>query len=359
MSEKLDDIRTQIDAIDRQVQALVTERAQLALKVAGAKRQAGETTNFFRPEREAEVLDMAKARNLGPLPDEAVIRLFREIMSACLALQEPLKVAFLGPEGTFSQDAVEGHFGHGVVPVAQASIEEVFREVESGNAHFGVVPVENSTEGSVNVTLDTFVRSPLVICGEVHLRIRQNLLCQHDDLKRVSRVYSHQQSLAQCREWLDASVPQADRLPVASNAEAARKAAADPDAAAIASESAAEIYGLCIAAAGIEDEPDNITRFAVIGRTTVGPTGNDKTSLMLSVDNKAGALFDVLSPLAVHGVSMTRIESRPSRQANWDYVFFIDIHGHPEDENVSAAIEEMRGKAPLFRILGAFPKARV
>ena len=354
----LEAIRKRIDDLDAEIQRLFTQRASLALHVAEVKRSQGETGNFYRPEREAEVLDLAKGRNVGPLSDEAVARLFREMMSACLALQEPLKIAFLGPRGTFSQEAATKHFGHAMTMAPLDSIAEVFREVEAGSAHYGVVPVENSTEGSVNYTLDMLTRSPLLICGEVELRVHQNLLSRETSFVNIQTVFGHQQSLAQCREWLDANLPHARRVPAGSNAEAARLAAREAGVAALASKVAAEIYALNVLSAHVEDEPNNTTRFAVMGRQEVRATGDDRTSLLLSVDNRPGALFGMLEPFAKHGVSMSRVESRPSRQGNWDYVFFVDIEGHPDNGHVRDALEEVRAGASLFRILGAYPRTR-
>ncbi|MGB0714033.1 MAG: prephenate dehydratase [Gammaproteobacteria bacterium] len=354
----LGSIREQIDALDASIQELVTQRARLALQVAEAKRRSGETSNFYRPEREAQVLDLAVGRNEGPLADETIIRLFREIMSACLALQEPLKIAFLGPEGTFSQEAAIKHFGHALQTLAMGSIDQVFREVEAGSAHYGVVPIENSTEGSVNFTLDMFVRSPVRICGEVELRVHHNLLANESAYAGIERVYSHPQSLAQCREWLDANLPHAERIPVSSNAEGARMAAAESGGAAIAGQIAAEIHGISVLAETIEDEPDNTTRFAIIGTQDVGPTGDDKTSLLLSVDNEPGALYGMLAPFSEHDISMTRVESRPSRRGNWDYVFFVDVLGHADDPGVRDALMAVRSKASLFRVLGSYPATR-
>lgn len=355
----LNAIRQRIDRLDAELQTLFSERARLALQVAASKRAQGETSNFYRPEREAEVLDLAKRRNAdGPLPDEAMIRLFREMMSACLALQEPLKIAFLGPEGTFSQEAAVKHFGHAMTTIPLDSIAEAFREVEAGTAHYGVVPVENSTEGSVNYTLDMFLRSPLRICGEVELRVHQNLLSNAATLADIHTVYGHPQSLAQCREWLDANLRHARRAPISSNAEGARRAARESGTAALASEIAAGIYGLTALSSRIEDEPGNATRFAVIGQQEIPATGYDRTSLLLSLDNRPGALFGLLEPFAQHGVSMSRVESRPSRQRQWDYVFFVDIEGHEHDPEVRRALDEVRARASLFRVLGAYPRAR-
>ncbi|HUG99730.1 MAG TPA: prephenate dehydratase [Gammaproteobacteria bacterium] len=360
--EALDGIRRQIDALDEQLQLLISERARLALVVGGTKypEPAGLSRaprDYYRPEREAEVLRKALARNSGPLKDEEIIRLFREIMSACLAQQEPLKVAFLGPEGTFSQAAVLKQFGHSVRTLAVPSIEEVFHDVEAGIANFGVVPVENSTEGTVSNTLDMLVTTPLQISGEVELRIRQHLLGRMDSLADVARVYSHQQSLAQCRAWLEQRLPGIEQVAVASNAEAARRAATEEGAAAIAGGTAAEVYGLKQLMANIEDRPDNTTRFVVIGREASGPSGRDKTSLLLSSRHQAGALQELLRPLSEHKVSMTRIESRPSRRGKWDYVFFVDVEGHREDANVAAALRELETAAAWCRVLGSYPVA--
>ncbi len=356
----LADVRKRIDAIDEQIQQLISQRAECALEVARVKRANGvSTASFFRPEREAEVLRRVKARNPGPLPDEAVARLFRELMSACLALQMPIRVAYLGPAGTFTQAAAFKHFGHGIESRPLGAIDEIFREVESGEAQFGVVPVENSTEGVITYTLDMFHRSQLNVCGEVDLRIHHHLLSNVVDTTDIKRVYAHQQALAQCREWLDAHLPGVQRLPVSSNAEGARRAAEEPDAAAVASEAAAEIYGLKISCRNIEDEPDNTTRFLVIGRQQCPPSGNDRCSLLVIGRNRPGMLHGLLEPFARHGISMTRIESRPSRQALWDYMFFIDIEGHAEDQNVADALEDMRREAMVVKVLGSYPRAEL
>lgn len=359
MSDKptLQTLREHIDALDAQIQELLNERARCAQQVAQAKIAQGEQTDFYRPEREAEVLRRVRERNRGPLPDAEVTRLFREIMSACLALEKPLLIGYLGPEGTFTQAAVQKHFGHSVRTQAQPAIDVVFREVEAGDCDYGVVPIENSTEGVVNHTLDMFLRSPLRICGEVSLRIELHLLSRESELAAVQRVYAHQQALAQCREWLDANLPRAERIAVSSNGEAARRVAQEAGAAAVAGETAAELYGLTRLASRIEDEPGNTTRFLVIGKQAVGRSGQDKTSLLISVKNAPGALYRMLEPMARHGLSMTRIESRPSRRGIWDYVFFVDIEGHVEDEQVAAALKELEQHASLFKVLGSYPRA--
>lgn len=356
---ELGKIRARIDEVDAALQELLSERAQLAQRVGISKHADGRTVDFYRPEREAEVLRAAIARNKGPLRDEEILRLFREIMSACLAQQEPLKVAFLGPEGTFTQQAVFKQFGHSVRALALPTIEDVFHEVEAGSADFGIVPIENSTEGTVNHTLDRFLVSPLHICGEVELRIHQYLMGRMKSLEHVQRLCSHQQSLAQCRQWLDEHLPQVDRIAVASNAEGARRARDEQGTAAIAPQAAAEVYGLDVLFAEIEDRPDNTTRFLVVGNKTFRPSGQDKTTLLVSQrkTDAPGALYLLLEPLARNSISMTRIESRPSRRGKWDYVFFIDIEGHVEDKAVAAALIDLKGRASLFRVLGSYPRA--
>jgi chorismate mutase/prephenate dehydratase len=352
-------IRARIDEVDAALQELLSERAQLAQRVGISKHADGRTVDFYRPEREAEVLRAAIARNKGPLRDEEILRLFREIMSACLAQQEPLKVAFLGPEGTFTQQAVFKQFGHSVRALALPTIEDVFHEVEAGSADFGIVPIENSTEGTVNHTLDRFLVSPLNICGEVELRIHQYLMGRMKSLEHVQRLCSHQQSLAQCRQWLDEHLPQVDRIAVSSNAEGARRARDEQGTAAIAPQAAAEVYGLDVLVAEIEDRPDNTTRFLVVGNKTFRPSGQDKTTLLVSQrkTDAPGALYLLLEPLARNSISMTRIESRPSRRGKWDYVFFIDIEGHVEDKAVAAALADLKRRASLFRVLGSYPRA--
>jgi chorismate mutase/prephenate dehydratase len=355
----LADVRRQIDEVDAQLHELINRRARLAQAVGISKHADGHTVDFYRPEREAQVLRMALERNKGPLRNEEVLRLFREIMSACLAQQEPLKVGFLGPEGTFTQAAVLKHFGHSVRALSLPSIDEVFHEVEAGNADFGVVPVENSTEGTVNHTLDRFLTSPLKICGEVELRIHQFLMGRMDSLDRVVRVCAHPQSLAQCRGWLDAHLPDAERVPVSSNAEGARRARDEQGTAALAGDTAAEVYGLRILAAEVEDRADNTTRFLVLGRKLFKPSGDDRTTIIMSgADTDAsGALFRLLEPLAQQKINLTRIESRPSGRKKWDYVFFVDLEGHAEDPHVAKALASLEKRASLFRVLGSYPRA--
>jgi chorismate mutase/prephenate dehydratase len=356
----LGSIRERIDAIDLRIHELLNERATWAQQVGLTKRGEGlSTADFYKPEREAQVLRMAMERNKGPLRNEEIVRLFREIMSACLAQQEPLKIAFLGPEGTFSQQAVLKHFGHSVRALPLPAISEVFEEVGAGHADFGVVPIENSTEGTVNHTLDMFLNSPLKICGEIELRIRQHLMGRMQGLQKIVRVCSHPQSLAQCRQWLDEHLPNIERVPVSSNAEAARRARDEDGTAAIAGEAAAEMYGLGVIVPEIEDTADNTTRFLVIGRKLFSASGQDKTTLLVSAGDtqSPGALHRLLGPFARNNITMTRIESRPSRKRKWDYVFFIDVIGHAEQAPLKDALDELKQASTLFRVLGSYPAA--
>lgn len=352
----LEELRSRIDTIDRELLGLISRRAELARAVAQVKNAAGDA-HCYRPEREAQVLRAIIDSNPGPLSDEEIARLFREIMSSCLALEQPLAIAYLGPAGTFTQTAALKHFGHSVRTLPLNAIDEVFREVEAGDCDYGLVPVENSIEGVVNHTLDSFMQSPLKICGEVELRIHYHLLSRAAALGSVARVYAHQQALAQCRAWLDSNLLNVDRVPVSSNAEGARRAATEADAAAIAGEAAAELYGLNTLMNGIEDDPTNTTRFLVIGRQSALRSGEDKTSVLFSTPNKPGALYHVLGAFAEVGVSMTRIESRPSRRGMWDYHFFVDLEGHVEDPAVAEAIAHLRDRATMVKLLGSYPRA--
>ncbi|MBT4838193.1 MAG: prephenate dehydratase [Methylococcales bacterium] len=356
-SQSLESLRNQIDQIDSDVHALINQRATLAQKVATIKKASGEQFSFYRPEREAQVLRAIKSRNNGPLHDEEVARIFREIMSACLALEQPLNVAFLGPEGTFTQQAALKHFGESMVSAPMATIKSVFREVEAESAHYGVVPVENSTEGVISHTLDLFVNSPLKICGEVALRIHHHLLALNKNTNQITKIVSHQQSFAQCREWLSKNYPQIDQITVSSNAEAARIAANDENTAAIAGEVAEQTYGLNRIAGNIEDSPNNTTRFLIIGHQDSDPSGEDKTSLLVATKNKPGALYHLLKPLSDSKISMTRIESRPAKKGNWEYVFFIDINGHEKQAHIAETLGLLQDQASLFKILGSYPCA--
>ena len=354
----LADVRAKIDEIDRGIQALIAERANFAHQVGKAKGKLAAAVDYYRPEREAQVLRMVVDRNEGPLSDEVLVHVFREIMSACLAQQEPLKIGYLGPEGTFSQQAVLKHFGRSAVGLPMASIEEVFQEVEAGNADFGVVPVENSGQGTIQVTLDMFLTSNLKICGEVELRVHQYLLSRSGRLDDIERIYAHPQSFAQTAGWLRSNLPRAEKIPVSSNAEGARRARNAEDAAAIGGESAAHVYGLKkVIMKSIEDDDDNTTRFLVIGRKIFPPSGHDRTSILVFIHDKPGALFDVLSPFARHGISMNRIESRASHQAKWEYGFFIDLAGHVEDEAMKQALAELESHSAQVKVLGSYPVA--
>ncbi len=352
MSDQLKDLRAQIDAVDDELLRLFNQRAKLAEAVGEVK--GGGVV--YRPEREAQVLRRMTECNSGPLPARVVAHLFTEVISACRAQEDMLAVACLGPRGTFSEEALAKHFGGQAPRVMCASIDEVFRAVESGAVGYGVVPVENSTEGAVGRTMDLLLVTPGKVCGEITLPVHQNLLSKAGGKEKIRRVYSHAQSLAQCNGWLSQHMPGVERIPVASNAEAARRAAQEPeDAAAIASRAAAEHYGLSVLASSIEDDPNNTTRFAVIGMQEVSPSGRDKTSFVMASQNRPGAIFDLLEPLARHRVSMTRLESRPSRTGLWEYVFFVDIEGHQDDATVKAALSEVSNRAGFLKVLGSYP----
>ncbi|WP_374350943.1 prephenate dehydratase [Chitinimonas sp.] len=352
--EQLKSHRDAIDALDAQILDLLNQRASHARSIGEIKGGG----LVYRPEREAQVLARIKQLNRGPLPDESVAKLFREIMSACLSIERPLTIAFLGPEGTFSQSAAIKHFGHAAVTQACASIDEAFRVVEARSADYVVAPVENSTEGAVGRTLDLMVSTPLKVCGEVVLRIHHHLLRKEAGFDGIKRVYSHAQSLSQCHEWLNKNLPaEVERLSVSSNAEAARLASLDPQCAAIAGDAAAERFGMIKLAQNIEDEPNNTTRFLVLGYHDTTASGRDKTSLVMSAQNKPGAVHQLLSPLAEHGVSMTKFESRPSRTGLWEYVFFVDVEGHANDQNVQHTLAALRDRAAFVKVLGAYPVA--
>ncbi|NYZ63320.1 prephenate dehydratase [Luteimonas deserti] len=353
----LDAVRAQIDGIDHQIQTLIAERAQFARQVGKAKGKLAAAVDYYRPEREAQVLRRVVDRNDGPLSDSELVRLFREIMSACLAQQEPLKIGYLGPEGTFSQQAVHKQFGHSAGGLPLASIEEVFDEVAAGNADFGVVPVENSGQGTIQSTLDMFLTSPLKICGEVELRVHQYLLSRTGVIGDIERVYSHGLSLAQCKAWLRENLPAAEKHAVVSNAEAVRRAKKSDDAAAIAGETAAHVYGMKVIAGPIEDRSDNTTRFLVIGRGAFPPSGNDRTSLMVFIRDQPGALYRILEPLARRDISMNRIESRPAHGALWQYAFFIEVNGHVDESPLKDALGEIDAFAGEVRVLGSYPVA--
>lgn len=355
---ELQALRVRIDSLDEKILELINERAQCAQEVGKLKETEDAQAIFYRPEREAQVLRRIMELNKGPLGNEETARLFREIMSACLALEKPLNVAFLGPEGTFSHAAALKHFGHSVIAKPMAAIDEIFREVVAGAVNYGVVPVENSTEGAINHTLDSFLEHDIFICGEVELRIHHHLLVgPNTQTSKISRIYSHAQSLAQCRKWLDAHYPSVERVAVSSNAEAAKRLQSEWNSAAIAGDMAAKLYGLNVLAEKIEDRPDNSTRFLIIGNEQVPPSGEDKTSLLVSVSNKPGALHELLVPFHENGVDLTRIETRPSRSGKWSYVFFIDLLGHQTNPLVKDAIEKISAKSVGVKVLGSYPKA--
>jgi chorismate mutase / prephenate dehydratase len=354
--DEIDKLRAEIDALDDELLSLVNRRAAHARRIGDLKAGA----SAYRPEREIEILRRVTNANPGPLAAERVSAVFREVISACRGMEAAIRVAYLGPEGTFSEQAARKQFGYAVETMPAPTVDEVFRRCESGAVEFSVVPVENSTEGAVGRSLDLLLLTPLKICGEIELRVQQNLLSREPELRDLKRVYSHAQSLAQCNGWLSQHLPSAERIPVVSNAEAARRAGSEPGAAAIAAEAAASHYGLRVLARSIEDDPNNTTRFLVLGNLEPAPSGNDRTSLVMSAENKPGAVHALLSPLAVNRVSMTRIESRPSRamrSALWEYVFFIDVEGHQQDERVAATLAELRQKAPFLKVLGSYPAA--
>ena len=359
MAEKnpLLDLRNEIDALDQQIMENISARARCAQSVAEIKEKLGDTA-YYRPEREAQVLRAVMEKNTGPLGNEDMARLFRQIMSACLALEQQIKVAFLGPEGTFTQEAALKHFGDSADTVPKAAIDEVFRDVLAGSCNYGVVPVENSTEGVVSHTLDTFMDSSVKICGEVELRIHQHFMIGPNTNKdNITRVYSHAQSLAQCRKWLDSNYPNIERVAVSSNAEAARRVKGEWNSAAIAGDMSCDLYELDKLWEKIEDRPDNSTRFLIIGREAVGPSGDDKTSIVVSVNNKPGALHDLIEPFRKHGLDMTRLESRPSRSSKWSYVFFIDFAGHQDDPVAAKVLKELAEDVAELKILGSYPQA--
>lgn len=358
MDDKLKPLRDAIDAVDRKLVDLLNERARLAIEVGRIKHEAG--APVYRPEREAEVLRKIAGINPGPLTEQGVTGIWREVMAACRALERPVTVAFLGPTGTFSEMALSKQFGAAVVREPCTSIDDVFRAVEADGAEYGIVPVENSTEGSVTRTLDLLLATPLRIIAEVSLPVHHNLLTLSGTMQGVKCICAHAQALAQCTTWLNTHHPDLERRPVASNAEAARLASTDPTVAAVAGEIAGQRYGLLAVATHIQDDPQNRTRFVVLGKqdtTPQKPPGRDKTSLILAVPNKAGAVFHMLAPLDAHGVSMTRLESRPARSGAWEYYFYVDIEGHERDPKIAAALDALRKVCAFYKSLGAYPAA--
>ncbi len=349
--------RDEIDAIDLELVQLINARARCAVEIGRIKRAGGSASLLYRAEREAEVLRRVRDTNPGPLPAHDAVRIVREIMSACLALEQPLAVAYFGPAGTYTHAAAEKHFGRAVNFLPVTGIDDVVREVETQAVQFGVVPIENSLEGPVNLSHDVLYASTLSVCGEVILAVHHQLLSTATTLTAVQRVYAHSQALAQCRRWLDSHCPQAERIATSSNADAARRVAGEPTAAAIAGTTAAQLYQVPVLAANIEDQADNTTRFLVLGREPVPPSGDDITSLVFSTPNRAGALCDALRSFANADISMSRLQSRPLRQGSWDYLFFVDITGHQRDSQVAAALAELRTHTSMCRILGSYPRA--
>lgn len=352
MDDELSRCRGQIDHIDDELLQLLNRRAALAQRIGHLKSGV-----VLRPEREAQVLQRMSNANPGPLSSQGITQLFTEIMSQCRALEAPTSVAYLGPAGTFSEAAVLKRFGQASQGMPCASIDEVFRDVEGGSVSYGMVPVENSTEGAIGRSLDLLLQSPLKVCGEVLLPVHQCLLTNEQQLAEIKNVYSHPQSLGQCQAWLNANLPSAERMPVASNGEAARLASIEPHSAAIAGKQAAERFAVTVKAENIEDDPRNTTRFLVIGNQDVAPSGQDKTSLVMSAANRPGAVYSLLAPLAKHGVSMTKLESRPARSGLWEYVFFLDIEGHQSDTKVASALAELQQVAAFVKVLGSYPIA--
>ena len=355
MNDKLLPLREQIDAIDAQILELLSRRGKIAQEVGHVKAETN--APVFRPEREAQVLRGVAERNPGPLKDRDVQTIFREIMSSCRALEKRVTVAYLGPSGTFSEQAVYQQFGSAIETLPCVSIDEVFRATEAGTADFGVVPVENSSEGAINRTLDLMLGTTTVISGEISIPVHHSLMTRTGSMDGVTVVCAHSQALAQCQVWLNLHHPGIERRAVASNAEAAILASQDPTVAAIASEMAGEQYQLGVVQAHIQDDPHNRTRFAVIGSLETGPSGRDHTAVVLAVPNKAGAVYNLLAPLAKHGVSMTRFESRPARIGTWEYYFYVDIEGHVRDAAVARALDELKDNAAFFKVLGSYPQS--
>ena len=349
------DFRSAIDALDDEILRLLNDRSQHVIEIGKLKKRVDSDAHLHTPGREAEVVERLMRQNQGPFPSEAIRPVYREIMSASLSLEGPQRVAYLGPRATFTHLACIQKFGESAQYVPVNSITEVFSEVERGRAHFGVVPIENSTEGVVNHTLDMFIDSNLTIYGEVLQEVSHHLLSRATRLQDVKKVYSHPHAIAQCRNWLETNLAQVSLMEVPSTARAAELCVDDPSGAAIASELAGQLYGLKVLCARIEDNLNNFTRFLVLSQKPSERTGKDKTCVMLSVKDRVGALYDLLRPFASHGLNMTKIESRPSRRKAWEYIFFVDVEGHIEQDAVKKAIEEVRGRCLFLKILGSFP----
>tara|TARA_B100001250_G_C19803662_1_gene792286 strand:- start:1136 stop:2218 length:1083 start_codon:yes stop_codon:yes gene_type:complete len=357
MSKDIKKIREKIDSLDNKILELINNRAELAVKISKEKQKSKDIDNFYNPEREAQVISRIKELNQGPLSDEDILKVYRELMSACLSLEAPLKVSYLGPEGTYTHLATQNHFGASVISMPYPTVEDVFISVEKRDSHYGVVPVENSTQGIVSSTLDMFMKSSLRISGEIETSIKHNVLSKSNNLESIKKIYAHPQSFAQCKQWLEKNYSSVEKVNVSSNAEAALIASKEKNSAAIASITAADIYKLNIINKNIEDNHNNSTRFLVIGERDTDPSGNDKTSIIVSTKNNSGALYGLLEPLSKYKVSMTRIESRPSKHNNWEYIFFLDLDGHIKDNSLRDANEEIKKEASLYRFLGSYPVA--
>lgn len=355
MSKDLSGYRNKIDRIDDEILRLLNERSKSVIEIGRIKKEQDADANLHTPAREAAIIERLVSGNPGPFPSEAIRPVYREIMSASLSLEGPQKVAYLGPRATFTHMACMQKFGSSAQYIPVHSIKEVFNEVERGRAHFGVVPIENTTEGVVNHTLDMFVDSNLLIYGEVLQEVSHHLMSRSGVAEEVKKICSHPHAIAQCRNWLETHMSHVPVSEVASTARAAEMCLEDPAMAAIASELAAQLYGLKVIKARIEDNLNNYTRFLVLSQKPPQRTGKDKTSLMFSIKDKVGALYDLLRPFASHGISMTKIESRPSRRKAWEYIFFVDVEGHMEEERVNRAIEEIKGRCLFMKILGSYP----
>lgn len=353
---ELSKLREQIDSIDDQILDLLNQRAQVVLEVGRAKQ--GDNSAFYVPSREKAIYERLTGGNPGPFPNEAVCKVFREIISASLNMELPMQVAFLGPQSTFTHQAAMQQFGLSAQLVPMKSIPSVFEEVERGRAHYGVVPVENSTEGVVNHTLDMFVGSDLKIIAEIMLEISHNLLSKTGDAAHISKIVSHPQALVQCRRWLDTNMPDIPQMDVSSTGAAAQLAAEDESVAAIASHAASILFGLKVVKARIEDNPNNFTRFLVIGKKSPEQSGDDKTSVMFSVKDEPGILYRMLEPFSKRNINLAKIESRPMKQKAWEYIFFLDLIGHVADGRVTDAVEELRAHCNFLKVLGSYPLAR-
>lgn len=352
----LAELRIEIDALDKKVQGLIGERAQLASDVAEVKKSTDDNSVFYRPEREAQVLRAIIERNDNLLKDKDMAHIFREIMSACLALEQPLNIAYLGPEGTFTQEAALKHFGHAVSTLDCAGIDEIFHQVEKGNAHYGVVPIENSSNGVIGGTVDMLYSQDLKICGEVEISIQHQLMSA-DQSVEIKTIYAHQQALDQCQRWLANHYPNAQLKAVASNALAARLVKDEVGAAAIASEAALGLYDLERVAKNIEDKTGNTTRFLILGKESIEPSGDDKTSILVVTKHESGALFDLLEPFKEQGINMMQLARHPIPGVKWEYLFLIDIEGHQEEDKVRVALAEIEKRVLKMDVLGSYPVA--